>query len=250
MSCELRDHASVRSAASLPGLSHEIPWAQIEPVGALPSPPAQADDGLGRPGPLRGCSYVGPRSAPRRTDHDTFEIQTVHVQPRIDRHAPTRPSLVRVSQLPVEPAQWSGQLRTRRWPYVVVSAIATAWLLCWYAWPTENAARAARAAGPTAQDEPPRPASTSPGHAAFSRESTEAAGPTARQRSKGPSAPAGDTGPQSVARPASPDGQSRLRRGPARSSTTAAIAPEQQPREHTPATSADEQLLKRVPWPE
>jgi hypothetical protein len=86
-------------------------------------------------------SYVGPRSAPRRQDHDTFEIQTVHVQPRVNRHAPTRPSLVRMSQMPLELDDFRRRLRARRaWPYLALSAAVAACLLCWLAWPVGSTA--------------------------------------------------------------------------------------------------------------
>ncbi|MBN1609125.1 MAG: hypothetical protein JW940_21025 [Polyangiaceae bacterium] len=101
-------------------------------VGSASARSARAPEGDSPPVGRR--SYVGPRNAPRRQDHDTFEIQTVHVQPRVNRHAPTRPSLARMSQMPLELDDFRRRLRARRlWPYLVLAAAVAVCLLCWLA---------------------------------------------------------------------------------------------------------------------
>lgn len=44
------------------------------------------------------CEYVPPSPPPPRASHETVETNRVHVQPRVDRRAPTRPRLQRVNR--------------------------------------------------------------------------------------------------------------------------------------------------------
>lgn len=193
--------------------------------------------------PTGACSYFGPRNAPRRTDHDTFEIQTVHVQPRIDRHAPTRPSLVRVSQVPVV----SESFRKRcMWPYVVVPAVVSALLLCWLAWPARSAVVTDVSFSETRTG--PLSAATPSNHAVFSRESRGVTEPDPAVDRRVPVTKKLARDPVPVKRPAAPASRSRQARPMGRSGTR---SPQEQsrtapPRAESAGTPAGQ--LLRLPW--
>jgi len=105
----------------------------------------------------RACQYVAPSPPPPRVSHDTVETSRVHVQPRVDRRAWTRPRLQRVSRR----APRFGASKRRRLYHVlalagVVALAAAGWVL-WHRSVSSAGAPlvSTRAAAPTVNNDEP-----------------------------------------------------------------------------------------------